>query len=86
MNASVSHVSAPPGQIYWRTEVCPYPRAKVLLRTIGGVATIGQWQGGLNESFTAWSPLPTSAYPIHRAPLKERLQFAFNLIFKPDAL
>lgn len=58
-----THIAAPPGQIYWRYEPCPNAGAKVLLRTVGGVAVIGQWYGQLGQFFTAWCPLPTNGIP-----------------------
>lgn len=52
------HVSAQPGDLYWRKTVPKYRGAKMLLRTIGGVAVIGIWMGELNQYFTGWCPLP----------------------------
>ena len=57
----MKHLSAPPGEIYWRESVPPNPGRKMLLRTIGGVAVIGTWYGKLGEHFVAWSPLPKNA-------------------------
>jgi len=87
MNAHRTHISAPPGEIYWRYEVCPHGGAKVLLRTVGGIATIGSWYGALGDSFVAWCPLPTSGSPvepIQRATLWKRISFSFLLIFNPE--
>lgn len=53
-------LSAPPSEIYWRTTVPDRPNHKMLLRTIGGVAIIGKWDGELGQYFTAWCPLPKS--------------------------
>ena len=84
-----THIAAPPGQIYWRKEVCPSPGAKVLLRTVGGVAVVGQWNGPLDRYYTAWCPLPTSGMPpapVQQKRLTERLRFAFKLIFNPRSI
>jgi hypothetical protein len=54
-----THIAATsPSDVYWRYEKCPHPGAKVLLRTVGGVAVIGQWYGELNQYSVAWAPLP----------------------------
>lgn len=56
MNQSVqrlqTHVT---GQVYWRY-VERAPSGKVLLLTIGGVATFGDWKE--DAGFLAWSPMP----------------------------
>ena len=82
-----THIAAPPGELYWRKEVCPERRAKVILRTIGGIAWLGHWgKGDLGEHFTAWCPLPKDGRPapsIQDGTLRQRLRFAFYLIFKP---
>lgn len=86
MKAAVSYVAAPPGELYWRKEVCPHKGAEVLLRTIGGICIKGQWYGVLGEAFTAWCPLPKDGVPppaIHSAPLLARVRFCWNLIFNP---
>lgn len=88
MSTLPTHLAAPPGQVYWRHEVCPNGGAKVLLRTIGGTCVVGQWYGALGQYFTAWSPMPKDGYPpavIQHAGLRERLRFAFKLIFQPRA-
>ena len=85
----LTHVAAPPEQLYWRYEVCPYRGSKVLLRTIGGVAVVGNWFGELNESFVAWCPLPTNGTPRPnpaKLPLWQRVRYAITLIFKPERL
>jgi hypothetical protein len=72
--------------VYWRKEVCPHRGREVLLRTVGGICVKGQWYGKLGEAFTAWCPLPKDGAPpaaIFDAPLRERLRFAFRLIFHP---
>ena len=82
----ITHVAAPPGDLYWRRERCPHPGAKVLLLTIGGVCIVGQWYGAPGEAFVAWCPLPKDGAPpprIQRASLWARIRFAFNLIFQP---
>lgn len=82
------YVAAPPGQVYWRREVCPHKGAKVLLLTIGGICITGTWSGALGQYFVAWSPMPKDGTPpadIREAPLLQRLRFAWNLIFQPRA-
>jgi hypothetical protein len=89
MTKALSYVAARPGDIYWRYEVCPYKGADVLLRTIGGVLVRGHWYGKLGEAFVAWCPMPKDGEPpaaIAHASLRERLRFAFNLIFNPKGL
>lgn len=87
MTKGPTYIAAPPGELYWRREVCPHRGAKVLLKTIGGVAWMGHWgSGALGEHFTAWCPLPKDGDPpprIQDAPLADRIRFAFNLIFNP---
>lgn len=81
-----SYIAAPPGEIYWRKEVCPHGGATVLLRTVHGVLVKGTWQGALGQYFSAWCPMPKDGLPppdIRQAPLLERLRFAWNLIFNP---
>lgn len=83
----ITHVAAPPGDLYWRRERCPHPGAKVLLLTIGGVCIVGQWYGAIGDAFVAWCPLPKDGAPppdIRRAPLWARIVFAFRLIFQPN--
>lgn len=83
-----THIAAPPGELYWRHEVCPNRGAKVLLRTIGGTCVVGQWYGRYAEAFTAWCPMPKDGVPAPRiqdAPLWSRIVFAFRLIFQPRA-
>lgn len=81
-----SHISAEPGDLYWRYEVCKHRGAKVLLLTIGGVCIVGSWYGDYGKSFVAWCPLPKRSKPraIDNAPLIDRIKFAFRLIFKPQ--
>lgn len=89
MTTYPTHIAAPPGQLYWRKEVCRVSTAKVLLRTVGGTAVIGQWYGDLNQFFTAWCPLPTGGKPragIQTAGLKARIIFACKLIFNPRSI
>lgn len=88
MTVNPTHISAPPGEVYWRKEPCPHTGAKVLLRTIGGTAVIGQWYGKLGQNFIAWCPLPTDALWVPttietttKPPLRERIRMAFKLIF-----
>lgn len=59
----LAHLAAPPGEIYWRHTKPKSRGAKMLLRTIGGVAVIGCWYGELGENFTAWCPLPKDHKP-----------------------
>ena len=61
MKTHPTHISAPPGELYWRRSVPSSASAKMLLHTIGGVAVIGNWYGVLGEYFTAWCPLPANA-------------------------
>ena len=46
------------GDQEYRYEVGPLGQ-KVLLLTIGGVCTIGQWSGSFGQYFWGWAPLPT---------------------------
>lgn len=88
MNHIKPYVSAPPGQLYWRREVCPHAGAKVLLLTVGRVCVVGHWYGAYGQYFTAWCPMPKNGEPapdIRTAPLLERVRFAFKLIFQPRA-
>jgi hypothetical protein len=55
------HLSAPPGELYWRYSLPIDKSAKMLLRTVGDVAVIGTWYGNLNEYFVAWCPLPRNS-------------------------
>ena len=85
----LTHIAARPDHLYWRNEVCPYKGSKVLLRTIGGVAVVGNWTGDLNEFFVAWCPLPANGTPRPnpaKLPLWQRVRFAITLIFKPERL
>lgn len=59
----LAHLSAPPGQIYWREKEPESKGAKMLLLTVGGVAVIGCWQGTLGQYYTAWCPLPKRHRP-----------------------
>ena len=81
-----SYIAAPPGQVYWRRQVCPHIGAKVLLKTIGGTCVVGSWYGPYGESFVAWSPMPKDGDPptdIRAAAWLVRLRFAIKLIFSP---
>jgi hypothetical protein len=85
----VTHISAPPGGLHWRPEICPHAGAKVLLRTVGGTCVVGSWYGLLGFAFTAWCPLPKDGEPpehIQAAPFLQRVKFAFKLIFQPAEL
>lgn len=42
----------------YRYETAPLGQ-KVLLLTIGGVCTIGQWYGAYGQYFWGWAPLPS---------------------------
>lgn len=78
-----SYVAAPPGELYWRHEVCPHRGAKVLLKTRGGTCVTGNWYGALGEAFTAWCPMPKDGEPparIQDARLWDRLVFAVRLV------
>lgn len=89
MTLNTTHISAPPGQLYWRNQVCAVSTAKVLLRTVGGTAVVGQWYGDLGQYFTAWCPLPASGEPkklIQKQGLYARTQLAFKLIFNPMSI
>ena len=55
---TLPHLAAPPADIYWRKSVPSSTGTKMLLRTVGGVAVIGCWQGDLGQYYTAWSPMP----------------------------
>lgn len=82
----LAYVAAPPGQLYWRHEVCPHQGAKVLLLTTGNVCIVGMWRGDVGDFFRAWCPLPKDGAPppsIEGASLLERLRFAARLIFRP---
>lgn len=57
-DAGRDYVSAPPGEIYWREEKCPFPGASVLLLTKHGVLVEGPWKGELGQYFIAWCPKP----------------------------
>lgn len=86
MTRSTTYLAAPPGDLYWRYEPCPIASAKVLLLTVGGVCTIGQWYGAPGEHFQAWCPLPKKGTPppdIRKASLLDRILFAIRLIFTP---
>lgn len=54
-------ISAPPGDLYWRYGKPEHPNRKMLLRTIGGVAIVGKWEGELGQYFIAWCPLPRNS-------------------------
>lgn len=90
MTPGPTYIAAPPGELYWRREKCPHPGAKVLLKTIGGVAIVGQWgRTQLGEHFAAWCPLPKDGEPpanIREASLLKRIVFALKLIFQPSEL
>lgn len=84
-----THIAAPPDQLYWRYEVCPYKGSKVLLRTLGGVAVVGSWYGELGQAFVAWCPLPANGKPRNTPvvlPFFQRLRYAITLIFTPERL
>lgn len=88
MTTARTHIAAPPGQLYWRHEVCPHAGAKVLLLTVGGTCVEGRWYGPLGYAFTAWCPLPKATPPatppdIRTQPLWARIKFSLNLIFRP---
>lgn len=79
------YIAAPPGELYWRQEVCPHGDAKVLLKTVGGVCIEGRWYGRYGQYLTAWCPLPKDGVlpaRIEDAPLLARIRFAFKLIFQ----
>ena len=89
MKRQLTHIAAPPGELYWRYEKCPHPGAKVLLLTIGGTCIVGQWQGAYGFAFVAWCPLPADGDPpprIQDATLWQRIVFAIKLIFQPRSL
>lgn len=54
-------LSAPPEEVYWRESLPPSTGKKMLLRTVGGVAVIGNWRGSLGEFYVSWCPLPRSS-------------------------
>ena len=54
----IPHLSAPPGEVYWRHSLPGNTGSKMLLRTIGDVAVIGCWTGAIGQYYKAWSPLP----------------------------
>lgn len=86
MKGAIDYIAAPPGELYWRHEVCPHRGADVLLLTIGGMLVRGIWYGKMGEAFTAWCPMPKDSAPpprIQDAPLRARLRFAWRLIFNP---
>jgi len=87
---SPEYIAAPPGDLYWRHEVCPHRGAKVILKTIGGVAWLGHWGNTkYGEHFTAWCPLPKDGAPpprIQSATLRARIKYAIRLILNPDKL
>lgn len=62
------HIAAPPGELYWRYDVPRHMGAKMLLRTIGGVAVTGNWYGAYGFAFIAWCPLPANA-PVDGTPV-----------------
>lgn len=62
MKIHATHITAPPGELYWRKSVPPHVGAKMILRTIGNVAVIGHWYGDLGQYFSAWCPLPTDSH------------------------
>lgn len=61
--SELPHLSAAPGEVYWRETEPTAKGKKMLLLTIGGVAVIGCWTGKLGESFVGWSPLPKRHRP-----------------------
>ena len=58
-----THITASAGDLYWRKSVPQSTGAKMLLRTIGGIAVIGHWYGVLGQHFVAWCPLPAGFEP-----------------------
>lgn len=91
MTRGPSYIAAPPGELYWRYEICPSTDSKVLLKTIGGTCIVGQWQGAYGFAFVAWCPLPKGGKPpapfrIEAATLWVRIRFAVKLIFQPAQL
>jgi hypothetical protein len=85
MTALKNYVAAPPGEIYWRREVCPHRGKNVLLKTVGGICVKGHWYGDYGQYFTAWCPMPKDGDPppgIRNAPLLERIRFAFRLVLR----
>lgn len=88
MTTDKTYIAAPPGELYWRHEVCPHKGADVLLLTVGGVLVRGRWYGTYGQHFTAWCPMPKNGAPpadIRRASLWARIVFAFRLIFQPTS-
>lgn len=59
MQNHTTHITAPPGELYWRKSLPPSRNAKMILRTIGNVVVVGNWYGALGQYFSAWCPLPT---------------------------
>ena len=57
-HGDMPYVSAKPGDLFWRKSVPEHRNAKMILRTVGGVAVIGTWRGTMGEYFVAWCPLP----------------------------
>jgi hypothetical protein len=53
-----TYIAAPAAELGWRYEVPKRTDAKVLLLTIGRIATIGNWSGPYGRDFIAWAPLP----------------------------
>lgn len=54
----ITHLSAPPSEVYWREYKPLSTTTKMLLLTVGGVSVIGCWYGEYGEAFIGWSPLP----------------------------
>lgn len=54
-------ISAPPGELFWRYSIPANANRKMLLRTIGGVAIVGKWEGELGQYFVSWCPLPRNS-------------------------
>ena len=78
-----SYIAAPPGELYWRYEVCPHPGAKVLVLSKYGVCTVAHWYGKQGEFLVAWCPLPKTGTPppdITKAPFWARVRHAIALV------
>ena len=53
-----THITAPNNELHWRYSVPDASGQKMLLLTIGRIATIGSWSGSYGQYFIAWCPLP----------------------------
>jgi hypothetical protein len=58
MTTNPTHISAPPGELFWRYSMPAERSAKMLLLTVGKVAEVGNWIGGYGDLYIAWCPLP----------------------------